>query len=716
MGRARCGRLVLACLLAVLAVMFTAQGCSEKAGGTRYPNAPPDTHISKGPSESNPNYYLVELFWFGTDSDGDVDHYDVAVVRGIKRGEPVLLDTLSWRATKTNDSTFLVPADSCCYGDPGDGDPYFAVSYWGIFVRAVDNDGDIDETPASVFFLSSNEIPRVGLTAPPLGLDNYGLCSRPYFEWAGYDPDGDMTKISYKYLALPKAMSDDLWGGGLPPYEYEGSGEENAAPEIGTWSEWVGADCTYVNDIDLSDYATGSEGEDEVTFVVTVGDEGGAVLPVELFDTYNGGDNLVSLMVSPSGCPIPPVIESDRLGVATGYDCTGRPGAPPVIFSGAGIYMRLFAAEDRPSSRLASAYRYYFDEPDNPMSNWGQWTDVEPLRDPGAEPEWEAIWPAAGPRVVPDVGQHVFRLEVLDRAQDTTCAEFHFDVIEGPAGQDPNILLVDDDRAGWYTAGSIPDYEDEEFDMWSEILDGYDWQEWDTGEDFDQIVPASLVGGATTVIWSVDEGAELTPDLFDLCSRRGNHLHSYVESGGNLIVIGRSPVYCTMYWYDGSPDPATRAGVTHIEFPPRELDETRAFSHFMWDVFGIRWMRLDGDPELDCVSGMDPCPGYGEWGALKAREKGEIAGWPGYFTGAFVATSLRPGDDVHPFYGLRLVQNPTDPDTAWVEYVDCYKVAAVYVEGSEDRGWAAYINLPAWWFERDQVKDMIRGLLELFGE
>jgi len=715
MGRRRCGRWFAAGLMAVLAAMLAAQGCSEKAGGTRYPNAAPDTRISKGPSESAPNYYLVRVFWFGTDADGDVDHYDVALVRGIRRGYPVLLDSLPWQSTGTSDSTFWVPADSCCYGDPDGGEPYYAVSYWGIFVRSVDNEGAVDETPASVFFLSSNELPRVAITAPPWGAGYGELCTRPYFEWEGADPDGDEAQLEYKYLALPEAMSDDLWGGGLPPYEYEG-GEGGASPEIGTWSRWVPADCTFVNDIDLSAYATGSDGEDDIGFTVTVRDAGGATLPVEVFDTYNEGENQVSMAVAPAGCPVPPVIESDRLGVATDFECAGRPDASPVIFSGAGIYTRLYATEDRASSRMASAYRYYFDEPDNPLSSWSLWTDVEPLRDTSAQPEWDAIWPAAGPRYVPGVGQHVFRVEVRDRAGDTTCAEFHFDVLDGPAGQDRNILLVDDDRSMWYKGGSIPDYEDREFQMWSDILDGYNWQEWDTGSDFGQPVPVSLVGTATTVIWSVDEGAELTPDLLDLCANRGNHLYSYVEAGGNLIVIGRSPVYCTMYRYDRTPDPATRGSVTYAEFLPLELDDTHTFGHFMWDVFGIKWMRLGGDPGPDYVTGMEPCAGYGEWNAVSARPAGEVDGWPGYFTDAFVATSLRPGDDVHPFYGLRVVENPTDPDTAWVEHTDCFKIAAVYVEGDGERGWAAYINLPAWWFDHDQIKAMMVGLLEMFGE
>lgn len=717
MGRPRDDRWLLMGLLFALAGLLAAQGCSEKAGGTRYPNELPDTHISKGPSETLPNHYRVRIFWYGTDADGDVDSYEVALERGLRRGHPVDLDQLDWHVTGTNDSTFLVAADSCCYGEPDPEDPHYALAYWGVFVRAVDNEGGLDESPASVFFLASNEIPRVDIKAPPASLLPGGICAIPYFEWEGADPDGDQAKLEYKYLALPDAMSDDLWEGGLPPYDYEGSGEGNAAPEIGTWSEWVQADCTYVNDIDLSEFAFGSSGEDMVNFVVTVRDEGGASLPPELFSSYNNDRNLRTLMVVPGACQvILGYVESDRLGIAKDVDCEGPPDERPVLFAGAGIYARFYALEDRETSRMARAYRYYFDTPDNPYSSWSQWTNTEPIRDVGAEPEWDGVWPPAGPRFVPEVGQHVFRLELMSRGGDTSCVELHFDVLEGPEEAEPNVLLVDDDRSRWWAGAPIPGYEDQEYAMWSDILEGYDWEEWDTGFNFDEPVPAQLVGGATTVIWSVDDGQELTPDLFRLCTERGNWLHSYVEAGGNLIVIGRSPVYCTMYWYDGTPDPGLRQNMTHVEFEPRDLDETRSFTHFMWDVFGIKAVQLTYAPEPDYVTGLEPGEGYAGWGPVAVRPKDDVPEWPGYFTGAFVASQLRPGDDVHPFYGIRQVQNPTAPDSEWVETVDLNRVAGVYVEGDGQRGWAALITLPAWWFDHDQIKAVIRGLLQEFGE
>jgi hypothetical protein len=136
----------------------------------------------------------------------------------------------------------------------------------------------------------------------------------------------------------------------------------------------------------------------------------------------------------------------------------------------------------------------------------------------------------------------------------------------------------------------------------------------------------------------------------------------------------------------------------------------------MWDVFGIADMRISVGPSTDHITGMEPCEGYEDWNAVPARGKGEVEGWPGYFAGAFLAVEVRPGDDVHPFYGILSLENPADPDTSWIETPDCDKVAAVYVEGDGVRGGAAFICLPAWWLDHDEVADMIRRLLNIFGE
>ena len=261
----------------------------------------------------------------------------------------------------------------------------------------------------------------------------------------------------------------------------------------------------------------------------------------------------------------------------------------------------------------------------------------------------------------------------------------------------------------------MPDYEEQEFDMWSRILDGYDWQEWDTGPYFTDRTPVRLVGSATTVIWTVDSAFEHAPDLLHACTNRGGFLHSYVKAGGNLIIIGMSPAYCTMFWPDGYPGYYRRMYTTDIDFGPRAGEEDGA-SHFMYEVFGIKRMRVLSFPSPTYACSMLPRPGYEDWPEIAVKPRGEVLYWPGFFEGPFLATELRPGDDVHPVYGVRHVENPGSPESTWVREAAYDHVAAVYVEGGEDRGWAALINLPAWWLDGDDLGGAIRTLLRMFGE
>jgi hypothetical protein len=715
MGKRDVRRAVFVGMLLLCSAGLLIHGCSEGPTGERRPNLPPDTHISFGPSEDSLTFYRIQAFWYGSDVDGDIDYFEVTTVKGIQRGDSIDFEALDWDSTASKESTFVVIADSCCYGDPGDNDPHYATSFWGILIRAVDNNGAYDPTPDGLFFQASNLIPKADIRVPAYSPRYQTVSPRPYILWEGEDFDGDESRLQYKYLLLPEKERDDLWGGSVPPLDYEGSGGPHRAPDVGMWSEWVPVDCTYVTDIDLSKYRIGSPGYDHVWLYVTTKDEGGAFLPPELFDTYNDGNNVQGMLVLRTGSGVQVVIEAEAMGVVQSHKCLGRPETPPAIFAGTEISIRFSGNEIPSQGKITESYRYYFDEFNDPTSRWNFWTSVDPIRDPANDPEWRVRYPAEG-RFTPSIGSHVFGVELRDFNRDTTCAEFHFDVLPGPAGRETNILLVDDDRNKWWEASYVPNYEEREFEMWSEVLEGYDWQEWDTGSNFTLETPVRLVGGATTVIWTVDLGNESpAPDLFDLCANRGNYLHSYVKVGGNLIIIGDSPIYCTMYWPDRTPDPGQRQNQTDIDFSPRVVGSDTTLN-FMWDIFGVKRMQLRSFPSPLFITGMQPCPGYEDWVDLPAKPAGEVLRWDGYFTGGFLCTEFRPGADVHPFYGVYTVENPTDSPEDWVGELDCENIGAVYVDGDENRGYAAYFNLPAWWLNHDQLKIVIRRLLEMFGE
>jgi hypothetical protein len=652
--------------------------------------------------------YRINMLWYGSDEDGDVERFEVAVIKNPLRGAPPDPDSLDWRSTAATESTFVVAADSCCQGGPTRHDPQYGWAYWGILIRSVDNEGAVDETPAGVFFIASTHVPRVEFVVPP---PSYGLqtaSAHPFLVWKGEDPDGEAEGLKYKYLIIPGRMRDELWGGGIPPLHHEGRGEgPHRSPDPGVWSEWVPADCTYVRDLDLSAYMLGRPACDEVYCYVTVMDQCGAVLPIELFELYNWERNIRALRVIRGSGGIKVVIEGGGMGVVEGYRTAGNIDEPPAVFTGAPVRFVFYGREGAGLGHFVEAYRYYLDDRNGPVSTWDYWTGVAPMRDQAANPQWKVSYPPGGGSFIPSVGRHVFGVELRDFNSDTTSAQFHFEVIPGPAGLRPNILLVDDERIKWWKESYIPDYEEDEFAMWADILYGYDWQEWDTGSGFDDWTPARLIGSATTVIWSVDEAFDQAPDLLGVCARRGNCLHSYVKAGGNLIVVGKSPVYCTMFWPDGYPGYNRRSYMTSLHFPD---------DHFMSEVFGIASVELLSNPSPKCVRTLIPAPGYEGWGQIAAKPRGEVRSWPGFFEGAFLACGLRAGADVHPVYAIEYVLNPAAPESAWTMEQDRDHFAVVYVEGDGKRGGAAYICLPAWWLEREQVAATIRRLLEIFGE
>ncbi|MGD9140606.1 MAG: hypothetical protein PVJ42_03615 [bacterium] len=700
--RIACG-LVSACCVA-LAVA----GCGDGPGGTRVANMPPDTHVSSGPADGSESPYRTAVHWYGTDSDGDVVGFEVAVIRGLGREDPADPEALLWTPTASTESIFVVAADSCCYGGSSRHDPQYAGAYWGILIRSVDNEGARDESPAGVFFLASTLVPRVSFVVP---YSSYGLQTvgaHAYLAWKGEDPDGEDERLSYKYLVVPGRMRDDLWDGGIPPLEYEGSGDApHMSPDLGVWSEWVPADCTYVSDLDLSAFMIGRASYDTVYAYVTVRDQAGAVLPVELFELYNWEHNIRALRVIRYSGGVKVIIDGGNLGVVESFHCGGSAADPPAIFEGTPVRFIFYGDEGVGLGHFVESYRYYLDDPNGPASTWSYWTGVAPIRDPAADPQWKVRYPADGGEFSPSLGLHVFGVELRDMHKDTTCAEIYFDVIPGPEGLERNILLVDDERLKWWEGSLVADYEDREFEMWAAILDGYDWQEWDTGPAFQDQTPVRLVGSATTVIWSVDRAFYSMPDLLGVCARRGNYLHSYVKAGGNLIVIGMSPIYCTMFWPDGYPGYNRRIFMTNLQFPEY---------HFMSDVFGIDGMELRSYSNPSYVSSMVPAPGYYDWPEIAAKPRGDVRNWPGFFDEAFLVSGVRAGADVHPVYAIDHVLNPGAPESTWTIETDPGRLAAVYVEGDGKRGGAAYICLPAWWLERDGTAEMIRMLLDLFGE
>ena len=153
-------------MLFVVALLFSA--CKK---GEQLPNNAPDTQISiqqinlTGESRLNST---VNLSWFGIDEDGYVDFYEIRIGEG------------DWFKTTVQDSTFLFSIDA----DQDSTDIDF-------YVRAVDNEGTFDPTPAYLSVPLINSTPEVTFEEASLPLDTTNLVIT--FRYRASDPDGNET-------------------------------------------------------------------------------------------------------------------------------------------------------------------------------------------------------------------------------------------------------------------------------------------------------------------------------------------------------------------------------------------------------------------------------------------------------------------------------------------------------------------------------------------
>ncbi|MCA9759886.1 MAG: hypothetical protein KDA27_29080, partial [Candidatus Eisenbacteria bacterium] len=115
-------------------------GCREQTELPIDRNAPPETVLTGAPGDSQTAFYTVHLFWSGFDEDGEVVGYEWAVTESLP--DP---DTIEYRYTTRTDSVFRfsVPQNSEVLGHR-------------FYVRAIDNEGKQDPTPAFTFFASRN--------------------------------------------------------------------------------------------------------------------------------------------------------------------------------------------------------------------------------------------------------------------------------------------------------------------------------------------------------------------------------------------------------------------------------------------------------------------------------------------------------------------------------------------------------------------------------
>lgn len=194
------GALALVMIAATLSSMFFLTGCRKEDEIFIDTNLAPDTRLTSVPvpqDDQKPDdvprhNYRVHLYWQGTDPDGFVTGYYYAWD-----------DTLASARiyTSLTDSLFKALIDTAGQ-----------TRRHTFYVRAVDNEGKLDPTPASVRFDAWTEVPVIDTlyrVEGPYDPDNWPvdpdvkdtiLMGMPCeFRWFGYDPDGQGAPVTFSY-------------------------------------------------------------------------------------------------------------------------------------------------------------------------------------------------------------------------------------------------------------------------------------------------------------------------------------------------------------------------------------------------------------------------------------------------------------------------------------------------------------------------------------
>jgi len=230
-------------------------GCSPSTeiSGTPVPNALPDTRVVARPPALREADFTVHFSWTGSDPDGRIRGFQWKLsdngTDGIGLGDTLTIDPATgdtlhpWHPTTATDSTFIVKADIPEMPDDRGLPPRDRRSYQThtLFVRAVDDDGGVDPTPAMVSFTSTTLTPTI-LVDRPASLTSYITAQfappSVTFGWSGSDPDFDAglpTQVRYlwKRAVLP--------GGSylITQYDFLHNMDFVCSFSDSGWSDWI---------------------------------------------------------------------------------------------------------------------------------------------------------------------------------------------------------------------------------------------------------------------------------------------------------------------------------------------------------------------------------------------------------------------------------------------------------------------------------------------
>ncbi len=141
----------------VVILIFAVASC-ERPTDPPHANNPPDTKLANIPKDNDTVFALVTLFWDAGDYDGYITHYQYRyftyhLLPGT--GQWILFDSTGWK--DTTGSTVTIPFNSTD-----------SLNKQEFYVRAIDNDGNIDPTPAGKVLTTTRTAPPVTKLLAPV--------------------------------------------------------------------------------------------------------------------------------------------------------------------------------------------------------------------------------------------------------------------------------------------------------------------------------------------------------------------------------------------------------------------------------------------------------------------------------------------------------------------------------------------------------------------
>lgn len=412
---------VIACVLACAESPFEGEVVTPR---------PPDTGITAGPPSLERTDFQVEFHWTGRDLDGDVVGFEWRIsdngANGVVDVEDTLEANLPWHFTTATDSIFEVEADLDSFEvDLASGVEPEEVRSWQthtFFIRAVDNQGLRDPTPAQTSFTATTLAPTIRITVPRLRYTSACIDSAPVltFGWKAVDPDGGgVPPAATRYIRIPVEIPN---GYCLIQGEFE---RGNYIPvDHPAWSEWQPYDPLDPETHTVT-FPQAEVGE-RYLFAVQARDIAGAETP-----TFTWNHNVRHVRIS--GSKIPSLLVSEPLLGDAPYVGSNNVryfdiiGGLPLSFS--------WEADASEYAGVIDAYR------------WG--VDIANRDDPN-DPGWFMRWGnteahrATGPLNF-DEGFHTLTIEARDNSGSRVSVSYALSVIPVPPRETQRQLLVVED-------------------------------------------------------------------------------------------------------------------------------------------------------------------------------------------------------------------------------------------------------------------------------